>query len=215
MESFESFGLKKDEQLTLAPIELYTQAALPLGTKYKSKYMKNFIFKTRPEGLHIFDVRSIDERIRIAAKFISYYESERVLVIASRPYAIKPATMFAKIIGAQCITSRFLPGTLTNPQLEGYKEVDLLFVNDPYHDSQAIKEAVKIGIPIVALCDTEHKCEHIDLVIPCNNKGRRALATLYWLLSRQVLREKGLLTSPEAFKYTIEDFEAELIEEQG
>lgn len=203
---------RKDEQLLLAPTELYIEATLPLGTRFKSKYMKNFIYKTRPEGIHIINVRSIDERIRIAARFISYYESEKVLVVASRPYAIKPATMFAKVIGAIAITERFMPGTLTNPSLESYKEVELLFVNDPYQDSQALDEATKIGIPVVALCDTEHSCINVDLVIPCNNKGRRALATVYWLLARQVLKEKGMLQSPEQFNYSIEDFETELVE---
>jgi len=53
----------------------------------------------------------------------------------------------------------------------------------------------------------------VDLVIPCNNKGRRALATVYWLLARQILKERGLLTSSDRFKYSIEDFETELIEE--
>jgi len=203
---------KREEQLILAPTELYIDATLPLGTKFKSKYMKNFIYRTRPEGIHIIDVRSIDERIRIAAKFISYYDSDKILVVASRPFAIKPATMFAKVIGANVITERFLPGTLTNPSLSTYKEIELLFLNDPYQDAQALDEATKIGIPTVALCDTEHSCENIDLVIPCNNKGRRALATVYWLLARQVLREKKAITSPEQFTYTIEDFETELVE---
>jgi small subunit ribosomal protein S2 len=203
---------KKEEQLILAPTELYIEATLPLGTKFKSKYMKNFIYRTRPEGIHIIDVRSIDERIRIAAKFISYYESDKILVVASRPFAIKPATMFAKLIGAKAVTERFLPGTLTNPSLGTYGEIELLFLNDPYQDSQALDEATKIGIPVVALCDTEHSCENVDLVIPCNNKGRRALATVYWLLARQVLREKKIIQSPEQFTYSIEDFETELVE---
>ncbi len=202
----------KEEQLLLAPAELYIEAALNMGTKFKSKYMKNFIYKTRPEGIHVIDVRSIDERIRIAAKFISYYEGERILVIASRPYAIKPSTMFAKLIGANIMTERFLPGTLTNPSLDFYKEVELLFLNDPYQDSQALEEATIVGIPVVALCDTEHSCANVDLVIPCNNKGRRALATIYWLLARQVLREKGLLRSSDQFNYTIDDFETEIVE---
>lgn len=202
----------KEEQLLLAPAEIYLEATVNIGTKFKSKYMKNFIFRTRPEGIHVIDVRSIDERIRIAAKFISFYEGEKILIVASRPYAIKPATMFANVIGANIITERFLPGTLTNPSLEFYKEIELLFINDPYQDSQALEEANKIGIPVVALCDTEHSCSNVDLVIPCNNKGRRALATVYWLLARQVLREKGLLKSPEQFNYTIDDFETELVE---
>jgi ribosomal protein Sa(cytosolic)/S2(archaeal) len=213
MSDFSSFDFKKEEQLILAPSDIYIQAALPLGTKFKSKYMRNFIYKTKPEGINIIDIRSIDERIRIAAKFMSFYEPSNIIVVASRPYAIKPANLFAEIIGAVAITSRFLPGTLTNPSLEEYKHAELIFVNDPFHDAQAVNEASKLGIPVVALCDTEHTCSNVDLVIPCNNKGRRALATVYWLLARQILKERGLLTSSDRFKYSIEDFETELIEE--
>lgn len=213
MSDFSSFDLRKEEQLILAPVDIYVQAALPLGTKFKTKYMRNFIYKTKPEGINIIDVRSIDERIRIAAKFMSYYEPNKIVVVASRPYAIKPANLFAEVIGAVAITGRFLPGTLTNPSLAEHRHAELMFVNDPFHDSQAVNEASKLGIPVVALCDTEHTCQEVDLVIPCNNKGRRALATVYWLLARQILREKGLLSSTEQFKYTIEDFETELVEE--
>jgi len=175
--------------------------------------MRRFISRTRPEGVNIINYQSIDERIRIAARFLSYFEGEKILVVASRPYAIKPATKFSEYIGAQCITSRFLPGTLTNPMLKSYKSVEVLFVNDPLNDAQAVKEASEVGIPIVALCDTEHTCANVDLVIPCNNKGRRALATVYWLLTVHVLRNKGIIGLGEIPKFTIDDFETELIEE--
>jgi small subunit ribosomal protein S2 len=193
--------------------DLYTKSALIIGTRFKSKYMRRFISKTRPEGVNIINYQSIDERVRIAGKFLSYFEGEKILVVASRPYAIKPATKFSEYIGAQCITTRFLPGTLTNPMLQSYKRVEVLFVNDPLNDAQAVKEASEIGIPIVALCDTEHTCANVDLVIPCNNKGRKALATIYWLLTVYVLRNRGALGINEMPKFTIDEFETELVEE--
>ena len=48
------------------------------------------------------------------------------------------------------------------------------------------------------------------LVIPVNNKGRKALALTYWLLAREILKEKGQIKSDEQFQYSVEDFEAEL-----
>jgi small subunit ribosomal protein S2 len=48
-------------------------------------------------------------------------------------------------------------------------------------------------------------------VIPGNNKGRRSLALIYWLLSREILRIRGELGADEDLEETIDDFEAPLI----
>jgi small subunit ribosomal protein S2 len=50
----------------------------------------------------------------------------------------------------------------------------------------------------------------VDLVVPTNNKGRRALACVYWLLTREILKEKGVIVKDEEFTKTIDDFEASL-----
>ena len=73
-----------------------------------------------------------------------------------------------------------------------------------------MKEASETNIPIVALCDTDNWIKFVDLVIPCNNKGRRSLALVYYLLARQFLKEKGLIKSDEEFKYKVSDFEAKM-----
>jgi small subunit ribosomal protein S2 len=54
----------------------------------------------------------------------------------------------------------------------------------------------------------------VDLVIPTNNKGRRALAVIYWLLARQILREKGELASDKDLAIPIDDFEAKVAREE-
>mgnify|MGYP002357447871 CR=1 FL=1 len=77
-------------------------------------------------------------------------------------------------------------------------------------DQQAVAEAVNVGIPIVALCDANNETKNIDLVIPTNNKGRRALACVYWLLTREILKEQGILVNDEDYKLTMDDFEASL-----
>ena len=43
-----------------------------------------------------------------------------------------------------------------------------------------------------------------------NNKGRRALACVYWLLAREVLLARGDLKDPADYKLEIEDFESKL-----
>ena len=48
------------------------------------------------------------------------------------------------------------------------------------------------------------------MVIPTNNKGRRALALVYWLLSKAILKEKGKIENYDAFQVELEEFEAEI-----
>ena len=99
---------------------------------------------------------------------------------------------------------------MTNPALPEFIEPEVLLVTDPAADQQAVAEAVNIGIPIVALCDANNETKNIDLVIPTNNKGRRALACVYWLLTREILKERGILVNDEDYKLTMDDFEASL-----
>jgi len=46
--------------------------------------------------------------------------------------------------------------------------------------------------------------------VPTNNKGRRALATVYWLMTREVLKSRGTVKSDGEFTFTIDDYEASL-----
>jgi len=188
----------------------YLKAGVQIGTQVKSKQMIPFIFKVRSDGLYILDISKSDQRLRMAAKFLSRFDMDKVLLVAQRQYAQQPIKMFANVTGARYIAGRFVPGTLTNPSLPNYMEVDVLFVNDPITDVQAMNEAVKIGIPIIALCDANNRTSFVDLVIPTNNKGRKALSLVYYLMAREVLMNKGLIKSYDQFQYKVEDFEAPL-----
>jgi len=194
----------------LIPEELYLTSGVHIGTQQKSADMKEFIFKVRSDGLYVLDVKKTDERIRIAARFLARYDPARVLVVSARQYGQKPAKVFGKTVGAKVIAGRFVPGSLTNPILPQFVEPEVLFVTDPAADEQALREALNVGIPIVGICDANNETRNVDLVVPSNNKGRRALATIYWLLTREVLRAKGQVQTDEDFKTTVEDFEAAL-----
>ena len=198
----------KEESL-LVPEETYISCGVEIGTQQKTASMEKFIARVRNDGLYIIDIKATDERIRYAAKLLARYEPSKVMVAAVRHYARKPIRKMAEICGFIAAPGRFLPGTLTNPLSKNYKEVDILFVNDPIGDKQAMNEAIKIGIPIVALCDTNNEIRFVDLVIPANNKGRKALALVYWLLTREILKERGEIKSYDEFNYTVEDFEEE------
>lgn len=189
----------------LIPVEDYLASGVHIGTQQKTGDMKRFIYRVRGDGLYVLDIQATDQRIRTTAKFLAKYDPSKILIVSARQYGQRPAEMLAKVIGATAIAGRFIPGTLTNPQYHGYMEPDVLIVTDPTGDAQAVTEAVSIGIPVIGLCDSNNLTANLDLVIPTNNKGRKALATVYWLLAREILRERG-----ESFNYSIDDFEAEL-----
>jgi small subunit ribosomal protein S2 len=193
----------------LIPEETYLTSGVHIGTQQKSASMRRFVYKVRFDGLHVLDIRETDRRIRIAAKFLSRFPADKVLAVSQRQYGQKPVRVFAKAIGAVSYAERFVPGCLTNPSLADYIEPKVLVVTDPATDMQALSEAVSIGIPIVGLCDVNNETRNVDLVVPANNKGRVALATVYWLLAREVLRTRaGGVEVP--YSLTIEDFQAAL-----
>ena len=191
--------------------DTYLTSGVHIGTQQKSADMNDFIYKVRQDGLYVLDVKKTDERIRAAAAFLARYDPRRVLVVSARQYGQKPAREFSKAIGAPAFAGRFVPGTLTNPANPGFIEPEVLVVTDPAADKQALNEALNLGIPIVAMCDANNETRNVDLVIPTNNKGRRALACIYWLLSREVLVARGDLKDPADFNMEIEDFEAKLV----
>ena len=190
--------------------DVYLTSGVHIGTQQKSSDMKDFIFKVRNDGLYVLDIKLTDDRIKTSANFLSQYDPEDILVVSARQYGQRPIKIFTDLIGAGAIPGRFIPGTLTNPALSSYREPRVLVVTDPAADAQALKEGVNSGIPVVGLCDANNETRHVDIVIPCNNKGRRALAVVYWLLTREILKNKGVISSNNDFEKTIEDFEATL-----
>ncbi len=195
----------------LLAYEEYEANAVHIGTQNKSKDMQPFISKTTTEGatIHLIDVTKTDERLTLAANFINQYDGREILVVSARQYGQRPARMFAQAIGARHIVGRFIPGTLTNPQLRTFIEPRVIFVTDPQADSQALSEAVKSGLPVVGICDTNNHLRNVDFCIPANNKGRRSLALVYWLLSREVLKARGDTDDPTWNHHQkIEDWES-------
>jgi small subunit ribosomal protein S2 len=198
----------------LLPRDTLLSAGIHIGTRTKTLDMEPFIYRVRPDGLFVLDVKKTDDRIRVTAKFLSRYEHAKVAVAATRLYAQEPVKKFCELTGSTPLIGRFIPGQLSNPQYPGRIDPEVILVSDPRADAQAVKEASKVGIPIVALCSTDNEFAGVDLVIPTNNKGRRALAVIFWLLARQVLRERGELAADKDPAATIEDFEAKVTREE-
>jgi small subunit ribosomal protein S2 len=189
-------------------------AGIHIGTRMKTGDMEQFIYRVRPDGLFVLDVKKTDDRIRVAAKFLARFEPAKIAAAAARLYAQEPVAKFCQVTGATPVVGRFIPGLLSNPLYPNRIEPEVLMVSDPRADAQAVKEASSVGIPVVALCSTDNEFVGVDFVIPTNNKGRRALAVIYWLLARQVLRERGELPADKDLAVTIDDFEAKIAREE-
>ena len=185
-----------------------------VGTQVKTKFMKPFITKASPEGLYMLDLDITLEKIKTAAKFINRIGTDKLIVCSGRQYANTPIEKFCEMLDTKKLLGRFLPGTLTNPSLPYYIEPKLVFISDPQVDEQAVVEATNAGIPIIGISNTDNITSKLDVVIPANNRGRKALATVYWLLVRQILIERGELKEDDPMKYEIDDFETKITEEE-
>ena len=177
-----------------------------VGTEVKTKYMIPYITQASPEGLYLFDLYITLSRIETAARFIKKFDINKVIVYSGRTYANTPIEKFCELTGATKMLGRFMPGTLTNPLLPYYSEPQLIIVSDPQVDVQAINEASNAGIPVIGIANTDNVTSKLDLVIPANNRGRKSLATVYWLLANEILQDS------KAMKYEIDDFETKTVE---
>jgi len=196
-----------ERQDLLVPLENYLSAGIHIGMTQRTKAMSKYIYKVRSDRLAFIDVRKIDEQIELAAKMLSKYSPEDIIVVSRKKIGHKSIQLMSKSLGTRAVPSRFMPGTLTNPYQKGYIEPKIMLVSDPFADKQAVKEAFNANIPIIALCDTYSSTQFIDLVVPLNNKGRRSVALLYWILTREILKLQGKIKGDAEFKYTIDDFE--------
>ena len=212
-ENEENIETYSEEELLL-PQDTLLSAGVHIGTRMRTKDMEQFIYRVRSDGLFVLDVKKTDERIRVAAKFLARFEPSKIVAVAGRLYGQSPVEKFCEVVGATPIVGRFIPGMLSNPLYPNRLEPSVIILSDPKADVQAVKEAASIGIPVIALCSTDNDFSFVDLVIPTNNKGRRALAVIYWLLARQILRERGEIPPDGDLSQSIEDFEIKLTRER-
>ncbi|MGQ9478558.1 MAG: 30S ribosomal protein S2 [Thermoproteota archaeon] len=190
----------------------YIAAGVHIGTKVCTACMKRFVRFTRPDGLNLIEISQTDEKIRVAAKSLARYEPEKVIIISGKEYGKTPVLKMCEYTGFKPMVERFPPGIFSNPKYEGYVSPDIILISDPKVDEKAIQEATLIGIPVIGICDTDDSCSYIDLVIPANNKGRGSLALLYWLLTREVLRNRGTIALTESLPEDFHSFETRIEE---
>ena len=201
--------IEANENLLL-PQEILLSAGVHIGTRIKTKDMEQFIYKVRPDGLFVLDMEQMNERVKVVAKFLSRLDISKVCVASSKRYGRNPVEKFCDTLGCKSYTGRFTSGTFTNPDYADFFEPDAVIVTDSLADQQIVEESALVGVPVIALCSTDNSLKDVDLAIPVNNKGRRSLAIVYWLLAREILREKGTLPVSGEFGASIEDFETTL-----
>ncbi len=202
--------MEETKENMLVPEDTYLTSGVHIGTQQKSASMKPFIFKVRNDGLYVLDVTKSNDRIITIGKFLARFPPERILLVSARQYGKKPIEKFSDIVGTMCIAGRFVPGILTNPSISGFIEPEVIITVDPTADRQALREAVNIGIPIIGLVDTNNTLENVDIALPTNNKGRKALALVFWLLAREVQLNRGKIEKREDFEHSVDDFEQTL-----
>lgn len=190
----------------LIPNDDYLKSGIHIGTKFHSKYMRNFIYKVRNDGLSVLNLQMIDERIKQAGNLLSNYAPEDIVIVCRRENGWKSVRMFSKVTGSKCFAGRYPPGILTNPQLKNFMEAKIMLLVDIGPDKNALKDAIVSGIPTIALCDTNNTANKLDLIIPCNNKGKKSLGIIFWLLAKLYLETRGMINKGQAFGYSYDDF---------
>jgi len=197
------------EEQFLVPLDEYLKVGLHIGTKFRTKFMAPFIYKVRSDGLAILNVQDIDKRLKIASNFLNQFDQKDILIACRRENGWKSAKLFSKLTGIKVFTGRYPPGILTNINLKSFTEAKILLVTDPWPDRNAINDASKLGIPIIALCDTNNDPKSVDFVVPCNNKGKKSLGLVFWILAREFLKSKKLIKDEKEMIHSLEDFASE------
>jgi len=175
----------------LIPQEKYLESGVHIGTRVKTPHMKKYIYKVREDGLYVLDLKKLDGKIKLAAKLLARFEPQDVLVVATRTFAQQNAAIFCDVMGCRFMGGRFMPGTFTNPKSQYFNEPKIILVADPRTERQAVREATVIGVPVIAFCDTDNLATNVDLIVPCNNKGKKSLAIVFYLICSEILKAKG------------------------
>jgi len=202
--------IKMADQSLLVPTDEYLKSGIHIGTKFKTKYMEKFIYKTRPDGLTVLNIQQIDERIRVATDMLSKYAPEDIVIISRRENGWKAVKQFGKLTGCKVFAGRYTPGLMTNPSLKNFLEVKIVMVRDALPDNNAVLDAYKVGIPVIGLCDTNNNANYLDLVVPCNNKGKKSLGLLFMIMAQRYMINRHIIRKADDFKYTLGDFSDEI-----
>ncbi len=196
---------EKENEL-LVPLETYLKSGIHLGTKIISPYTRRFVYKRRADGLAVINTKLIDKRLKLAGKFLAKYAPEKIVIIGKRESSWRALDTFSKVIGIRVFGKKYPAGIVTNPSLETFFEPEVFIIIDPWLDKNAMIDALKIRIPVVALCDTNNVTNNIDVIIPCNNKSAKSIGLVFHILAKEYTKNRGMKVEvPELNEFTGEE----------
>ena len=200
-EKIKAVGVDSIHQKFLVPLEVYLAHQIHLGTKVISPDMRQYIFRRKADGIAVFNTTLIDSKINEAIKFLCKFNPEDIVVTCKREEGWYAVEKFSEITGIKTFVRKYPAGIITNPNLEGFFEPELVFVVDPWQDRNAIKDAKHVNCKIMAVCTSSSRTSGIDFVLPSNNRNSLSLGLLFYLLAQGYLQKKGIKK-----KFNLEDF---------
>ncbi|MBS3078978.1 30S ribosomal protein S2 [Candidatus Pacearchaeota archaeon] len=190
---------------TLISLEDYIKCAVHLGTKVITPHMRKFVYKRRADGLAVINTAMIDDMLREAIKFLNQYEPSHVYLLCKREAGWPAAQVFEKTTGIKVFTKKYTPGATTNLILDNFFEAEMTIICDPWIDKNALADTVRLKKPVLALCDTNNFTSGVSKIIPCNNKSRKSIGCILFILAREYCKHKKI-----PFTAKITDFSGEL-----
>jgi small subunit ribosomal protein S2 len=186
---------------TLIPLEDYIKCAVHLGTKVITPHMKQYVYKRRADGLAVINTALIDEKLRDAVDFLAKYEPDKIYLVCKREAGWEAVKLFSEITGIRVFTKKYPSGITTNLELEDFFEAELTVICDPWIDKNALFDTARLKKPVLSLCDTNNYTTHITKLIPCNNKSKKSIGCIIYILTREYCKKKGI-----EFNASLEDF---------
>ena len=181
-------------------IKLMMDCGMHLGHKISKLHpsMSKFVLGER-FGLHIIDLDKSLICIRQACSVITEISRKmgKILFVGTQPNLQRITYDTALYCDQFYVNKRWIGGTLTNNSNvlnNSQLRPDLIVLFDPKQNFVAVKEAYKVGIPVIAICDTDVNSTVITYPIPSNDEsvpGIEFIAKIFSLAAKKGLERRN------------------------